>query len=267
MKTILCYGAICADYELTLPQLPQAGRGVHVQAAQWRAGGNALNEALALCSWGLQPRLFGDIIGTDAAGELLLTALRAADLAADVSCSADAVTPVCHVLITPDGERTILAFRQGTRAQLPTDADLAAADIVSVARYGLQTTDVILRARALQRTVVVGDVHDLQDAAAQAADVLICSAAELGPDVAARMTALHGLRGATVLVSDGPRPLRVLTADGRRFELTPPQRDWRNTTGAGDRLRGAIVRGMALGMDWPQTMTAALQDVQPRAGG
>jgi sugar/nucleoside kinase (ribokinase family) len=170
MKTILCYGAICADYELTVPRLPTAGTGVHVTAARWLAGGNALNEALALRSWGMRPQLWGDVLGTEAAGATVLAALQAADLTAAVQVAADAVTPICHVLVTPDGERTILALRAGTRALVPDDAALAAAEIVSVARYGLQTLEVITRARALNRLVVVGDVRTADDPAAQAAN-------------------------------------------------------------------------------------------------
>jgi sugar/nucleoside kinase (ribokinase family) len=267
MKTILCYGAICADYELTVPRLPTAGTGVHVTAARWLAGGNALNEALALRSWGMRPQLWGDVLGTEAAGATVLAALQAADLTAAVQVAADAVTPICHVLVTPDGERTILALRAGTRALAPDDAALAAAEIVSVARYGLQTLEVITRARALNRLVVVGDVRTADDPAAQAADVIVTSAAELGPDAAARMAELQAVRGAAVVVSDGPRAVRLLTPDGVMLTQEPPQRDWRSTRGAGDRLRGALVRGLALGWDWAANLRAALRDVVPEDEG
>jgi sugar/nucleoside kinase (ribokinase family) len=267
MKTILCYGAICADYELTVPRLPTAGTGVHVTAARWLAGGNALNEALALRSWGLRPQLWGDVLGCEPAAATVLAALQAAELTATVQTAADAVTPVCHVLVTPDGERTILALRAGTRALVPDDAALQAADIVSVARYGLQTLEVIARARALNRQVVVGDVRSADDPAAAAADVIVTSAAELGPDVAARMAELQAVRGATIVVSDGPSAVRLLTADGGLVMQEPPQRDWRSTRGAGDRLRAALVRGLALGWDWRTNLTAALRDVVPTDEG
>lgn len=258
MSAILCYGSICADLRIWLPRWPTPGSGVHALRSVWSAGGNALNEARALVRWGAQPLLYGDRLGYDPAGELVATELRALNLATHIERDTGVATPVCHILITPDGERTVIALRQGTAATPPPPEVLAASSIVSVSRYGLHTVDVALAARRLDRLVVAGDVFDPAEPLAHAADVIVTSAALLSPDPWERAEALHRVRGAPIFVTAGPQPARLLAA-GEWHEATPPSLTVTDATGAGDVFRAAVVYGLWRGWEWRTILAFAVR--------
>jgi sugar/nucleoside kinase (ribokinase family) len=264
MHTVICHGAICADLRLYLPRHPRPGDGVRVRAATWCSGGNALIEARALINEGIPVLLTGDMLGPDDAGDLVAAELARLNLAAGVARAADAVTPVCHVLITPDGERSILAIRkEPPRALLPTAAQIAASRIVSVTRYGPFTADVAAQAHAAGRSVVVGDALDPAEPLTAHADVIVTSARLLGHagrSLDAQIAALHARNQATVVVSDGPRPARIVWhADGQTHSASvqPPQVVTHDTTGAGDTFRAGVVAGMMRGQPWPAILEHA----------
>jgi sugar/nucleoside kinase (ribokinase family) len=263
MNRVLCHGALCADLRLYLPRYPRPGDGVRVGATRWTPGGNALIEARALIQAGATVTLTGDKLGYDAAGDLLAAELARLNLADGITRSADAVTPVCHILISPDGERSILAIRSEPQAGLPTATQIAASRIVSVTRYGPFTVEVSVQARAAERPLVVGDALTPDDPLVAHADVVVTSARLLAAtddpleDV---IHALHTRRRATIIVSDGPRPARVVWfADGQTHyaEIAPPTITTTDSTGAGDVLRAGVVLGMLHGRSWPETLHQA----------
>ncbi len=256
MSDILCYGSICADLYIWLPRWPQPGDGLHALQSRWVAGGNALNEARALVSLGAQPLLYGDRLGYDPAGDLIAAELTTLGLMTHIERSADVATPVCHILITPDGERTIIALRQQTAAAPPQSDQLLTAQIVSVSRYGLHTADVAWSARRLNRFVVAGDVAEPTDPLAQAADVIITSADLLGADPLHQATMLQQVRGAPIFLTAGAQPARVLVS-GKWHDVTPVSAVVTNTTGAGDVFRAGVVYGVWQGWDWETILNFA----------
>lgn len=266
MSPILCYGSICADLRIWLPRWPAPGSGVHALRSTWSAGGNALNEARALVRWGAPLQLYGDRLGYDPAGEMVAAELHALKLAAHIERDMSAVTPICHILITPDGERTIIALRQGTTAAPPPSAAIAAAQIVSVSRYGLHTVEVAQAARQHDRLVVAGDAFDPAEPLAHAADVIVTSAALLGSDPQQRAEALHRVRGAPVFVTAGSQPARVLVA-GQWHEIPPPVQTVADTTGAGDIFRAGVVYGIWQGWEWPAILAFAARAAAEQIAG
>ncbi len=266
MPEMLCFGTICADLRMRLPRLPRPGEGMHVSEAVWSAGGNALIEARALAAWGVRVALMGDALGLDEPGELVAAELRRLGLDAQVRRDPAAHTVVCHILLTPDGERTILALRPpNPPPALPSSELLRACRVVSVTRYGPRTVEVAALARAAGATLVAGDATRPDDALAKFADVLVTSAALLAahtPGVAlgAQMAALHAVRGAAVVVTDGPRPVRAIWAEGgatHAATLTPPAVTPHDTTGAGDIFRAGVALGLLRGWGWPATLERA----------
>jgi len=275
MPEILCFGAICADLRMRLPRLPRPGEGMHVAEAVWSAGGNALIEARALAAWGVRVALMGDALGIDEPGELVAAELRRLGLDAQVRRDPAARTVVCHILLTPDGERTILALRPpNPPAALPSSELLRACRLVSVTRYGPRTVEVAALARAAGATLVGGDATRPDDALAQLADVLVTSADLLAahtPGVAlgAQMAALHAVRGAAVVVTDGPRPVRAIWAEGgatHAATLTPPAVTPHDTTGAGDIFRAGVALGLLRGWGWPATLERACAEASKAIG-
>lgn len=276
MDDVFCYGAICADLCLYLPRFPQPGDGIHVPESHWRAGGNALNEARSLAGWGARVALAGDVLGADPAGDLVEAELGALGLAGRVRRDAAARTPICHILITPDGQRTILALRDPSPPlALPALAELAAARVVSLTRYGPPGIPAVAElARRAGRLLVVADVAAPDDPLAAHADVIVTSAETLarrrpGRGIEAQLADLHAVRGAAVVVSDGPRPARVLwgAADGAHTaDVQPPTVATRDTTGAGDLFRAGVVWGVLRGWPWPQTLAYAAERASQAIG-
>src|SRR4051812_25454454 len=113
MYDILCYGALCADNLIRLPHFPQPGAGVRAISDMLVPGGNALNEARCLALWGRRVALLGDALGDDPEGDLLLATV--ADTpeidGRYLRRASGSRTPLCRIMITPDGQRTILAIR------------------------------------------------------------------------------------------------------------------------------------------------------------
>jgi sugar/nucleoside kinase (ribokinase family) len=113
--------------------------------------------------------------------------------------------------------------------------------------------------------VLLGDATRPDDAWAPWADVIVTSAALLRahtPDtpVETLMVELHQCRGATVIVSDGPRAVRALwRVDGElvHSHIVPPTVAVVDSTGAGDVFRAAVARGLVQANGWPQILEAA----------
>jgi sugar/nucleoside kinase (ribokinase family) len=267
MVHILCYGSLCADHRIYLPRFPQPGAGMRILEERWTAGGNALNEALALQRWGWQVALAGDRLGHDAAGELLWQAILAAGLDhSPLERPTNAQTTICRILITPDGERTILALRNADgQFGLPSPELIASVKAVSLARYGPGGAEEVGHmARAAGRLLVVGDASNPTDPLVALADALCLSAASLGEQAKRerQIAALHQVAGSAVFVSDGPRAAQVYWAEEgqlRRHSATPPQVAVRDTIGAGDSFRAAVVDGLLRELPWPTILEQAVE--------
>lgn len=273
---ILCFGAICADLRLRLPRFPQPGQGMRALAAAWMPGGNALLEAQALVGWGARVALMGDALGQDEPGVLVANALARLGLDGLMRRDPAAATVVCHVLITPDGQRTILVLRPADHSvALPDERLLRACRVVSVTRYGPRTSEAAALACAAGCTLVVGDATHPADELALVADVIVTSAELLaqhnpGSSIEQQMADLHALRGATVLVSDGPRAARALWREQntpRTATVCPPACTPRDTTGAGDIFRAGVSYGVLRAWPWPETLTFACAQASAAVGG
>lgn len=277
MYDVLCYGALCADHRIFLPHYPQPGEGLRIRRAGWTAGGNALIEARRLAGWGDRVVLMGDRLGSDAEGDLLARAIAATTIDGSYLVrDPDASTPRCHILITPDAERTILASRDDAVPEiLPPAPLLAACRAVSVTRYGPHTAVVARAARSAGRLTIVGDATRPDDDWTPYADVIVTSASLLaahstGHDRGAQMEALHRVRGAAVLVTDGPRPVQALwREDGvmRSLELAPPRVRPADLIGAGDVFRAGVVHGLLRGWPWPRLLEFACAEAAAHVRG
>ena len=266
---ILCYGAICADQRISLPRFPRPGDGMRILSERWTAGGNALNEALALARWGRRVALLGDRVGNDAPGEIVWAGLSASTVDYTYLRRDPAwPTVVCRILITPDGERTILVVRDDRRPfDLPTPELISACQLVSLSRYGPGGALALAQlARAAGCSLLLSDLSAPADPLAALADTICVSAAALrrqtnGGPIEPLITALQGLRGAAVLVTDGPNVARAFwVADGvaQSAAVTPPAISVRDTVGAGDTFRAAVAHGILAQQPWPVILEQAV---------
>jgi sugar/nucleoside kinase (ribokinase family) len=250
---VLCYGTISVDIITRLPHLPQPRREVSATAEYTALGGEALSVAIALATWGLRVLLAGNVIGTDAKGQTIMDALcRYLTLDSRyVRQRANVNTPFQHFLVTPDGERSRITywFEQSPQTVLTRHMMSKAALLSIDANGGLERDQAAAVARGLGLPVVSSDAIWPQFALSGLSDVIVTSRSWLQFNFPGVYEYDHALdlqaRGAgVVIVTDGPRPVLVVRADGSAFGVEPyPVRNPTDTSDAGSFFKAGLIYG------------------------
>lgn len=116
------YGTVCLDLTYLLPSLPPKGGYVEILEELRSLGGEAANTAAALRKWGAEVVLVGNSIGSGVEADFLARTLGEHALSDAKRPAGDRPAPVCHIMVTPDGERTM--FGRGF-AEMESAADPA----------------------------------------------------------------------------------------------------------------------------------------------
>jgi ribokinase len=249
---VLAYGALNPDIVHVVERLPAPGDDIRSTSWELTWGGKVANGAVALATWGVEARLSGVVLGTDPFGDALLAALAMPGLdLASIERAADVRTGHTVVLVTPDGERTMVAAEYGSaRWHRLDDGDWDGVGVVILDAFGGDAARAVA-AEARRRGVrVVWPDAEAGDAAL--ADVVVWSTAEHTSDDAAAIAASDRV----VVLTDGPRPTRVWAA-GATIEATPARIAPVDATGAGDVFAAAVARGLLLGWELPRWLAWA----------
>lgn len=109
---IIVFGTICLDRIRSIAEFPVPGGYVEVGSEKLGVGGEAANTAIALATWGAEVWLCGNHLGDDNDGAIVRSDLdRHGILSKTVGDPRlKAVTPVCDVYVTPDGDRTMFGY-------------------------------------------------------------------------------------------------------------------------------------------------------------
>lgn len=122
---LLVIGDVTVDLYLALPGLPEPGGDVHARRMILRAGGSAANTAAVAAALGLPTALIG-AVGTDPLGEWARAQLAASGVdTRSVQQRPEAPTSIITILVTPDGERTMLSYRGASRFAALREEDRA----------------------------------------------------------------------------------------------------------------------------------------------
>lgn len=106
---IVVFGTVCLDRVRRLPHLPPRGGYVEVLEETTVLGGEAANTALTLQAWGDSPILASHPLGDDGEGFDLRNRVRSTGIdLRELRSPRRSEAPVCDVLVTPDGERTMI---------------------------------------------------------------------------------------------------------------------------------------------------------------
>ena len=256
---VVCLGLATLDVVHRVEALPRAGTKGWATSTELAAGGPALNAAVCAAH----------LLGRDAV--TLVTVLGrgpAADLArADLSAHGVGVLdlhpagtlPVASCLVSPDGERTVVAA--GARA--------STARLTGQARTALRAADVLLvdghhpdaatEAIDLARCRTVLDAGSAKPRAEQWLDRLdvVAGSADyargIGRTLDGALDHVLAAGARAAVMTDGAAPARWATR-ARRGQVPAPGVDAVDTLGAGDAFHGALVAALALGATLPDAV-------------
>lgn len=108
---IFVLGDINADIIARVKSWPEPGQECLTERLELHCGGVGANCALALRRWGVSVRLIGSV-GKDEFGKFLMKTLAADGVnVRSVQRTADALTGMLYINVTPDGQRTFFGSR------------------------------------------------------------------------------------------------------------------------------------------------------------
>ncbi len=260
---ILVYGSLVPDIVFTVPRLPLAGEDLPASSVALVAAGGGGNVAVALAGWGYDVVAGGNSVGDDPLGRWAAEEFSYRQIGLpDNYVVPGGVTAANGIIVTPDGQRTIIGSDYSAVAWLPiTRWD--GIDAVMVDGYSGRAGEAVITEASRRSLPVVGT--DRTGPAASGLSMLLWSAAEHPDPTEAATTAATG---PFVVVTDGPRPAFVYEPNGATRRVTPEAHEAVDSTGAGDLFAAAITAGLSDGLEQAATIQRAL-DVASRyvAGG
>jgi sugar/nucleoside kinase (ribokinase family) len=243
-----------------LSHLPTPRRDAVAQFESDEIGGEALKVALPLATWGLRVAVVGNFIGSDRKATFILSELARYPLvdARYVRQYENITTPFLRILVTPDGERSRIAYwYDDTPKDELAPQLMQRARLLSVDAYGQDERDrAAAVARDCGRPVISADAIWPQYPLAGRSDVIIISRDWLHTNFTGIYEYDHALelqaQGAgVIMITDGPRPVLVVRADGSAFGVEPYEiARVVDTSGAGNLFKAGVIYGW-LQPDWP----------------
>lgn len=251
-------GYACIDYLGTVPHLPEGNTKLDLGSLTIQGGGPVATSLVTLSRLGDRPLFLGKL-GDDEFGLRILAGLKEEHVACEVLMTPGMTSPFAFVMITPDGQRTILWTRGTLPFMTPADVD---ADIVRSGRF-LLVDDIEIKA----------GIHAARIARAAGVPVVLdAGTPRAGIEELIRLTdhlvtsekfpfRLTGERdygnSLGALMKMGPKEVTATLGERGCVHLGPEGLieqpgfavDARDTTGAGDVFHGAYVHGLL--EEWP----------------
>ncbi|AJT67282.1 Ribokinase [Streptomyces lydicus] len=276
MYDVLVVGSANADLTVRVERRPGAGETVLGTDLMESAGGKGANQAAAAARLGGRTALLARV-GGDAFGELLLTAQRDAGTdVAPVIVEEAARTGTAMIIVSPDGDNSIVVSPGANAALTPADV-AAAADVIaasSVVSLQLEIPMESVRAAAAAAedagTRVVLNPSPAPEAALAPELLAVADPLVVNEHEARQLSGLadgkpgewaHALRekGArSVVVTLGGEGALVLDASGVT-EVAGVRVKAVDTTGAGDAFTGALATRLARGDALPDAARFAVR--------
>lgn len=268
--TVVVFGSANADLVVAVSRRPEAGETVIGADIVVTPGGKGANQAVAAARLGARVHFVG-CVGDDGHGRLLHSSLHQAGVDVHLLRVTSAPTGSAVVLVTPDGENSIVVS-PGANARLGAQDVEAARNVLRAAAVLVlqREVDPAASAAAAAITSAVGGRVMLSlapsgpvpQALLQLADPVIVNRQE-ALDLTGRALpacdedlalAVLALGAPSAVVTLGPDGVVAADPSGVIRVAAPPVRAV-DTTGAGDALAGALACRFAAGDD----LTTALQ--------
>ncbi|MFC2030111.1 carbohydrate kinase family protein [Chloroflexota bacterium] len=125
MADIIALGDVNADIIARFPEYPAKGQNSVALSSEFHGGGSAANTVMALAQMGLRVGLIARV-GSDPWGLEATQALAAAGVdLSNLQRDPEALTGVMYIVVTPDGERTMLGDRGANALTDPEEIEEA----------------------------------------------------------------------------------------------------------------------------------------------
>lgn len=264
VSRVVVIGSANADLVVQVTRRPAGGETVLGSAPVATPGGKGANQATAAALLGADVAFLGRV-GDDPHGELLRSALAGAGVDVSALRASDATTSLALIVITPDGENSIIVCAGAnddlTPEALQTDESVwAGADLVVVQLEIPPATVSFVAAECHRRGVrmllnaapaapLTADVLSACDPLVvneSEASLLLGAPADTPPDEL--LDGLLGLGPASVVVTLGARGAIAGTIAGPHIaQAAEPVTAVVDTTGAGDAFVGGLAVVLARG--------------------
>lgn len=238
----LCYGSLNPDLIHRVPRLPAPGDDLFSDGWEILYGGGGGNAAVALATWEFDTILLGHALGSDPLGASLLEIMARPHLdLSGIRQDPEVRTPHCVVMITPDGNRTILSTGYGdARWQEVPERSWEAVEVVLVDGYSGDQGAVVASEAGRRGIPVVG--LDAIGATAGVSSLIVWSRHEHpNEEEAAGMAA----EGHPVVLTGGSGAVSMWWGD-HTYRAIPPPVGPVDGTGAGDVFAAMCAYGLAL---------------------
>lgn len=261
---VVVIGSANADLVVRVPRRPVGGETIAGSRLAVTPGGKGANQATAAALLGADVAFIG-CVGRDAHGDFLRSALADAGVDVSLLAAVDVPTSVALIVLTPDGENSIIVTDGANGALTPEllrqhEPAWAAASLVvmqlevpmeSVARVAAEC-----RRRGTRFLLNAAPAAVLDADVLRACDPLVVNESEAAVLLGATGTeepselvdGLLRLGPASVVLTLGARGAVAGTADGGWFEQpAEPVREVVDTTGAGDAFVGGLATVLGRG--------------------
>lgn len=261
---VFVYGEIALDNIINVPHEVDRELDTFVIKDQYMIGGLASNVAVLLSIWQISVGLSGYALGDDPYGRLMMQMLSKYPMLdlSNVTTKRGANSAFCRIIVTPNGDRYILAFNLEERVKDPTPLTK---EMLGKATHlvldCLAREESFLPAMKLAHNlglcIIGSDINSLNSPVIPYAHV-ICNSAGLlrklnsDDNVCNFSRRLNKASGAIVITTDGPHSVHVIDSDGKEFWVHPLAIEEKlivDTTGAGDSLKAGVTYGLV--QVWP----------------
>lgn len=272
MADVVVMGDANVDIIAHFASFPAKGGDALATLTQIHCGGSATNTALALARMGISTSLITRLGPDSWALRILYCLAQAGVNPSGVQRDPATMTGLMYVVVTPDGDRTILGYRGAnvwTDPEQIDDADFQSARLFHLSGYALLAEPQRSAAlHALHLATRYGLTVSLDPGMAGSGDILAqigtllptvdvllpnlaeaqWLAGETEPEACAQKLLRAGL--AVVAIKLGRHGCLMATA-GRVLRVPGFRVRTRDSTGAGDSFDAGFIAGAVSGLDWP----------------
>lgn len=251
--SIVVIGDVALDRTLEIDRASVADEKRTVRSSRVELGGTGANIAVQAARLGADVELVS-AVGDDERGREIRERLHAAGVGSRLVRVVPGPSTLATIVL--DEPRRVYV-EPGVAAAIDADAaDLQHAELIIVS-YAPQVVRELVEAGFGDRLLIGAEHWMLEDAGFMRALADVAWIVTNGAGWRALQVAALDGSSATVVVTDGPRAVRVFSGGVETVAVEPPRVEAVDATGAGDAFAGTLAHGIAAGMPLARALRRA----------